>query len=364
MTTKVTREQAACILFCEEITENNMSKLTKQIDSMKDIEICYEKDPLKPMLLPTVRINSNPFCYLRYLCNTSKLESKIKDKNCQGVQFTSESQIIQFLNEVYLPSNPYNDEVYEFKHVTIKEILSLIWKYTAIFDDKSISSLASWCSARKIHFTTIHTSRKLIKNDNKERVRYRELYVIKDKFIDGIAKGIIEYIPRFQQYILNLKSNEYQIIGYVRKLHGKEDKESRIRLLQCMADKLLTRMSVDKVYASPMSHANEPLVSRDVNYDKEILKGLKNIEGNTQDLLSYIRIAKKVCLVAIDFAGITTNIADLRNFVRDNDSVKKILIDSTPYGKYINIYDRDQLLDSSQELNEFNCRQQCLQRSK
>lgn len=106
--------------------------------------------------------------------------------------------------------------------------------------------------------------------------------VIKIFFLDNIAKGIIEYIPRFRHYILNLKSNGYQIIGYVRKSHGKEDKESRIRLLQCMTDKLLTRMSVDKVYASPMSHANEPFVSRDINYDKEILEGLKNIEGTTQ----------------------------------------------------------------------------------
>lgn len=89
---------------------------------------------------------------------------------------------------MYLPSNPYNDEIYEFKHVTIKEILSLMWKYTNMFDGKSISSMASWCSARKIHFTTIHTSRKSIKNNNKERIRYRELYVIKDKFIGKSPK--------------------------------------------------------------------------------------------------------------------------------------------------------------------------------
>ncbi|ORE02787.1 hypothetical protein BCV72DRAFT_214558, partial [Rhizopus microsporus var. microsporus] len=53
------------------------------------------------------------------------------------------------------------------------------------------------------------------------------------------ANGIKEDISKFQQYINNLKSNGYEVIGYVRKSYGNEDKDTRIRLLQPMIDKML-----------------------------------------------------------------------------------------------------------------------------
>lgn len=60
-------------------------------------------------------------------------------------------------------------------------------------------------------------------------------------------------------------------MGYVRKSYGNENKDTRIRLLQSMIDKMLERLLFDKIYASPMSHADEPFSSRDVNYDSTIL---------------------------------------------------------------------------------------------
>ena len=46
----ITREQAICLLFCEEINEDNISRFIKRIDSMKDIDICYKKEPHQPIL--------------------------------------------------------------------------------------------------------------------------------------------------------------------------------------------------------------------------------------------------------------------------------------------------------------------------
>lgn len=66
MTSEITREQALCMLFCLEHNEENIKELTTKLKDMKDIDICYQNDPLKPILLPPVRINSNPFIYLRY----------------------------------------------------------------------------------------------------------------------------------------------------------------------------------------------------------------------------------------------------------------------------------------------------------
>ncbi|CEP11017.1 hypothetical protein [Parasitella parasitica] len=75
--------------------------------------------------------------------------------------------------------------------------------------------------------------------------------------LDDIANGIREEIPKFQQYVNNLKSNGYEVIGYIK----------------CL---------VDKIYVSPMSHAGEPFSSRDVNYDSTILRELNKAEGTTQ----------------------------------------------------------------------------------
>lgn len=45
---------------------------------------------------------------------------------------------------------------------------------------------------------------------------------------------------------------------------------------------MVERLLVDKIYASPMSHADEPFTSRDMNYDDTILKELNKVEGTTQ----------------------------------------------------------------------------------
>lgn len=68
----------------------------------------------------------------------------------------------------------------------------------------------------------------------------------------------------------------------MRKSYGNEDKDTRIILLQSMIDKMFERLLVDKTYASPISHADEPFSSRDVNYDSTILRELNRAEGTTQ----------------------------------------------------------------------------------
>ncbi len=77
----ITKEQAICLLFCEEINEDNIPGLTKRINLMKDIDICYEKDPHQPILLPIIRINANQFTYHRYSSNALKLGEKSINEN-------------------------------------------------------------------------------------------------------------------------------------------------------------------------------------------------------------------------------------------------------------------------------------------
>ncbi|KAI7904766.1 uncharacterized protein BX663DRAFT_430815, partial [Cokeromyces recurvatus] len=72
----------------------------------------------------------------------------------------------------------------------------------------------------------------------------------------------------------------------------------------------------------------------------------------------------KNCLVGVDFVGITTNCTDLRSLLNQNESIKKNVIDRSPFGKPINVYDRDHMLDGTQDINEFDCRKGLFQRSK
>lgn len=46
-----------------------------------------------------------------------------------------------------------------------------------------------------------------------------------------------------------------------------------------MMKKMLERLSVDRIYASPMSNADEPFRCRDLTYDDTVLKELKKVEG-------------------------------------------------------------------------------------
>lgn len=92
---------------------------------------------------------------------------------------------------------------------------------------------------------------------------------------------ICSCLPRYKASILNLKKNDYEIIGYVRKSPSDVDPETRLKLLQKMVDNLLDRSLVDKVYVSVSSPASSPFNERDLNKTDEIMEKLKHVTGNT-----------------------------------------------------------------------------------
>ncbi|ORE02610.1 hypothetical protein BCV72DRAFT_214944, partial [Rhizopus microsporus var. microsporus] len=49
------------------------------------------------------------------------------------------------------------------------------------------------------------------------------------------------------------------------------------------------------------------------------------------DMISYIATTENVCLVILDFAGIATDVSDLRSFVQDNGNLKMIIVDHLPF---------------------------------
>lgn len=74
-----------------------------------------------------------------------------------------------------------------------------------------------------------------------------------------------------------------------------------------------------------------------------------------QDLLSCIQTRDKICIVVIDFAGLTTNTEDLEQFLRNNSNSVKVIVDKLPHTNSIQVFDSDELLNDHNKLQKFEC---------
>ncbi|KAI8365232.1 uncharacterized protein BYT42DRAFT_589267 [Radiomyces spectabilis] len=62
----ITRDQAICMLFYVEYTEENVYKYKKRLEEVEGFEVCYNVDQTQPILAPTARIYGDPISYHRY----------------------------------------------------------------------------------------------------------------------------------------------------------------------------------------------------------------------------------------------------------------------------------------------------------
>jgi hypothetical protein len=56
-----------------EFNETNVITVRKRLEEMGDFEICYENDPKKPVILPSVRLYADPFSYHKILLSTMNM---------------------------------------------------------------------------------------------------------------------------------------------------------------------------------------------------------------------------------------------------------------------------------------------------
>ncbi|KAI9480715.1 MAG: hypothetical protein EXX96DRAFT_481645, partial [Benjaminiella poitrasii] len=140
-----------------------------------------------------------------------------------------------------------------------------------------------------------------------------------------------------QNNINALKNDGYKVVGYVRKSLGNESNETRLRLLRLMRDCLKGRSLVESILVSFSSKANKPMNKRD-KPQTAVLNEME-VDGDTNDLISFIATNKKVCLVAIDHAGLTTNCENLRDLLEKNENLAIIIIDNLPFNNKVHIYE-------------------------
>ncbi|KAI8095814.1 hypothetical protein BDF21DRAFT_374229 [Thamnidium elegans] len=272
-------------------------------------------------------------------------------------EIVSPAQLISFLNITMLPSDPKNEEIYVCRSLSMNDILSIVWKHSNILNDMNVQGLSKWCGARKLELMKATIKRK--QDEFNRKISTRILYVVKDQYIESIIKDVVETLPRHQESIRNLKENGHEIIGYIRKSTGEKDDSTRIRLLNQMSTNLKERSLVTKVFASASCDANQPLLARDLKKNTDMLSKI-TADGGMQDLLTYIRTRDKVCIVVIDFAGLTTNSKDLEQFLRNNPNIVKLIVDKLPHTNSIHVYNSDELLNDQNKLQEFKCRNNTL----
>ncbi|GAA5809500.1 hypothetical protein MFLAVUS_002909 [Mucor flavus] len=52
------------------------------------------------------------------------------------------------------------------------------------------------------------------------------------------------------------------------------------------------------------------------HYQRSLVDKLQGVHGDTQDMINFIANNDHVCIVSFDFAGLSTNVSDLKEFVR------------------------------------------------
>ncbi|KAI9365858.1 hypothetical protein BD770DRAFT_312748, partial [Pilaira anomala] len=99
---------------------------------------------------------------------------------------------------------------------------------------------------------------------------------------------------------------------YARKSSCGKDEDNRTRLIQRMFHNLRNKSIVDKVFVSKSSDANQPFDTRDIN--ETITEGTN---GTITDFIEFLnKTQKEVILVVLDHAGLSTNVEDLKEFLR------------------------------------------------
>ncbi|KAI8094109.1 hypothetical protein BDF21DRAFT_408016 [Thamnidium elegans] len=118
-----------------------------------------------------------------------------------------------------------------------------------------------------------------------------------------------------------------------------------------MCKRLTERSLVDRIYISCESQANDKLVKRYLKQKGSKYKNI-NAEGNTQDMMEYITITEKVCLVVLHYTGLSTNSSDLYEFLKHHPNLEIIIVDRIVVENDVLSYKRSQLLDEPNSLKK------------
>ncbi|KAG1061808.1 hypothetical protein G6F41_011968 [Rhizopus arrhizus] len=303
------------IVRTEAFEEENIKICIQNIEASPEVDLCYTNDPNEPSLVCKSRIFGSPNSNKLYKFEQVLAEEAAKNTDKEDIILESDSQIVDFLNYIYRPTEEYIfDSRYKLVSVSDKDILSTIWKFTYKFDKKTPLGFSQWLSKQNIDLTSVEPERKISKTGKEIRARSRQLNVLDDTHYISVAENVLNILPSHHSKINDMKKDGYQIIGYCRK--SVAETKNRASCLQRMINILYKRSLVNKVFVSPRSSTKQPFLKRDFEDEDDILSKLNDVHGNTKDFLEFLENNTKICVIAIDYAGLTTSITDLKKLLR------------------------------------------------
>ncbi|KAG2227196.1 hypothetical protein INT45_008440 [Circinella minor] len=319
----VTDSQAACIFYGEEITPENELLNEAKIDAMHELELCYINDtPSEPFLVSAGR----PLL------------------DC-------ESQLKEFVDNVFLSVGPCNEKVYERSELSSQQVFQITCQYTTLYKNNKLGTFTNFAKKVKAQYLKAEISRKRSKEGRVER---KILYVMK---------------PHYR----GLKMDGFDVIGYARKSPTEISDDELKEIIKNMISCLQSRSQVTDVYVSPSSRSKSPIAASDMTTDKDYTDISGCCVGNTQSLLTYLSsTTKQVWLVIVDYAALSTDPHDILLLVntdadttsqRNSKSLECIIVDRfQDVGKY-EVYRRNDILKTPEQLTSFDCRPKLPHRS-
>ncbi|KAL0089121.1 hypothetical protein F4703DRAFT_1791418 [Phycomyces blakesleeanus] len=340
-------------------SEENVARLSKKIEELGSFDVCYENDPVRPVLVNLNAIRNDPVNYKLYVTEEAPEELPESPMETEGVmeieeatfELSSDQQAVMFINEVYKAIDPHNETLYIYKEVSIKDVYDSVIPKARHMNKKSEIAFATWCSKRKVSFMDVQFTRKRSREANR---RYRKVYVMNNEHRDNLIKNIVTSIPRYQTHINSLKNQECTIIGYARRSFDPSERRKKKRSLSAMVQDLKERSMCDLVFVSwSCSHA-DTFASRDVPDRGSLINSMGGVDGDTQSMISHINASEKdICLVAIDFKGLSTNTDDLQNLFNTHKNLAAVIIDTLHLDHTFHEFKREAVLNDPTILSPF-----------
>ncbi|ORE00793.1 hypothetical protein BCV72DRAFT_246403 [Rhizopus microsporus var. microsporus] len=288
--------------------------------------------------------------------NSNKDRSKKRKLDNTVIPFCKD-RLLNLMKEIATDENPLNDSCYSKQFLTAEGQYQLMCSiFPRLKNHCNENQLQYWIGQAKI-WGKSERSRK------NQRKSGRNLWVV-DEQLRGKITSLNFGFPYFNNLLCSAywkylqHDTKYITIGYARKSPTDETKESRIRLLQLMVNKLYFRGKCEEVFVSPICKADQPILERDSPKQDDLLLNLKGSHGDISDLVARVHFSQKPFrLVIIDYAGLSTSPNDIRIFL---DNIKEVVVD---HGSSFEILSRFDLLKNN-DLEKFKCRHANVKRSK
>ncbi|ORX57060.1 hypothetical protein DM01DRAFT_317890 [Hesseltinella vesiculosa] len=262
----------------------------------------YLHYPDTPPSSPTLLTESQPASSASSMCST---------EDTLVIKATKHS-ILDFFNCVTTKQAPIDKDMYVYRKLAHEELLDMAKKYIPSISDLCTSGkLSDWLTKDGRFGRTSYTRVAGV------RTRCRALWVMKNEYQDNALQIVFNH-RSYQQTVRS--STNWITIGYARKSKSNEPFKTRVALLQKMVKNLHVKSLCEKVFVSPVCTADSPLLKRDLVLTAtavDAVNELRHNDGDFQDLIMFAKATNlSIRLVVLDYAGLSSNPADLREFTK------------------------------------------------